>query len=225
MQQETGGRNVVGADHHGRGLMQIDDRFHGAWVSQHQDGMDPASNIDYGCLILGNNIDAFSGDVRNGVAAYNAGQRGVQNGLRDSGNPDQYTTGGHYSDNVLAMADRFRPLLTGGDGDQSISATTYTVVSGDTLGVIAARFNLSVSAIADANGISNPNLIYVDQVLRIPSSQSVQGGGDGSSTTATGTIFVVGPGLTPLCRRTVPLRPATRSTSLAADRNLSGRML
>jgi putative chitinase len=44
----------------------------------------------------------------------------------------------------------------------------YTVQYGDTLASIARRFNTTVSAIAQANGIANPNLIYAGQVLVIP---------------------------------------------------------
>lgn len=46
--------------------------------------------------------------------------------------------------------------------------STYTVVRGDTLGRIAARFGTTVAAIASANGITNINLIFVGQVLNIP---------------------------------------------------------
>jgi LysM repeat protein len=46
--------------------------------------------------------------------------------------------------------------------------TYYTVRPGDTLYSIAWRFGTSVWAIASANGIANPNVIYVGQVLRIP---------------------------------------------------------
>jgi len=45
---------------------------------------------------------------------------------------------------------------------------TYTVRSGDTLNGIAARFGTSASALARLNGISNPSLIRVGQVLRLP---------------------------------------------------------
>lgn len=45
--------------------------------------------------------------------------------------------------------------------------STYTVVRGDTLGRIAARFGTTVGAIASLNGITNINLIYVGQVLKI----------------------------------------------------------
>lgn len=46
-------------------------------------------------------------------------------------------------------------------------ATTYTVKSGDTLSGIAAKFNVSSSTLASINGISNPNLIKVGQVLKL----------------------------------------------------------
>ncbi len=45
---------------------------------------------------------------------------------------------------------------------------TYTVRSGDTLVTIAARFGSTVKAIAAANGLSDPRLIRIGQVLVIP---------------------------------------------------------
>jgi LysM repeat protein len=48
------------------------------------------------------------------------------------------------------------------------SPTTYTVVAGDTLYAIALRFGTTVNALVQANGIVNPNLIHVGQVLNIP---------------------------------------------------------
>ena len=47
------------------------------------------------------------------------------------------------------------------------NTVTYTVVSGDTLSDIAARFGITYQAIAERNGIENPNLIYPGQVLTI----------------------------------------------------------
>ena len=47
------------------------------------------------------------------------------------------------------------------------TGTTYTVVAGDTLARIAARYGTTYQAIAALNNIVNPNLIYVGQVLRI----------------------------------------------------------
>ncbi|HEX8703393.1 MAG TPA: LysM peptidoglycan-binding domain-containing protein [Myxococcaceae bacterium] len=45
---------------------------------------------------------------------------------------------------------------------------TYSVRSGDTLGAIAQRFNTTVSKLAQANHISNPNRILAGQKLSIP---------------------------------------------------------
>lgn len=49
---------------------------------------------------------------------------------------------------------------------------TYVVQAGDTLSRIAARFGVSLNALARANGITNPNYIYVGQVLTIPGGGS-----------------------------------------------------
>ena len=45
---------------------------------------------------------------------------------------------------------------------------TYVVQSGDSLSVIAARYGVDVELLAQANGISDPNVIKVGQVLVIP---------------------------------------------------------
>lgn len=58
---------------------------------------------------------------------------------------------------------------------------TYKIQSGDTLTSIAHRYNTSVDAIADLNGITNKNLIYTGDTLNIPDTASVgtTTGGDG----------------------------------------------
>jgi len=54
---------------------------------------------------------------------------------------------------------------------------THTVRAGETLSSIGLRYGVSANAIAAANGLANPNYIYVGQVLTIPS-----GGGSGGYT-------------------------------------------
>jgi LysM repeat protein len=50
----------------------------------------------------------------------------------------------------------------------STYSTYYIVQPGDTLSAIARRYGTTVSAIANANGLYNPNHIYVGQKLYIP---------------------------------------------------------
>jgi len=47
------------------------------------------------------------------------------------------------------------------------TATTYTVVSGDTLSGIAAKFGTTVDSLVSINGITNPNEISVGQVIKL----------------------------------------------------------
>lgn len=55
---------------------------------------------------------------------------------------------------------------------QAPAVGTYIVRSGDTLSGIASKFGTSYQALASLNGISNSNLIYVGQVLRVNGSAS-----------------------------------------------------
>jgi LysM repeat protein len=50
----------------------------------------------------------------------------------------------------------------------SAADSGYVVRPGDTLGTIAARYGVSASALARANGITNPDRIYIGQRLLIP---------------------------------------------------------
>lgn len=62
------------------------------------------------------------------------------------------------------------------DSEQAVSSSTaggtavggtYTVRAGDTLSSIAARFGTTFQSLASINGIANPNVIEVGQVLRL----------------------------------------------------------
>ncbi len=57
-------------------------------------------------------------------------------------------------------------------GDSSASVRYYTVQPGDTLGKIARAYGVSAAAISAANGIANPNVIWVGQRLVIPGAGS-----------------------------------------------------
>ncbi len=89
--------------------------------------------------------------------------------------------------------------------------TTYLVQRGDTLGVIAARHGTTVNELVRLNGIVNPNLIYVGQVLRVP--------GPGTSAPAPTTcVYYVKAGDT-LTR--IALRYGTTVWALAIANNLA----
>ena len=70
--------------------------------------------------------------------------------------------------------------------------STYTVKPGDNLFRIALRSNVTVQALAQANNITNPGLIYVGQTLTIPAG----GATPTQPTTPSGctTVYIVKPG-------------------------------
>jgi LysM repeat protein len=74
--------------------------------------------------------------------------------------------------------------------------TVYTVQPGDTLGRIATRFGVSVQAIMSANGLTNPNLIFVGQRLTIPTGSSAPAPTQPPSGPPAGgtTVYTVQPG-------------------------------
>lgn len=53
---------------------------------------------------------------------------------------------------------------------KKVFTTTYIVQSGDTLTSIAIKFDTTVQAIVELNDLQNPNLIYVGEILKIPTN-------------------------------------------------------
>lgn len=75
--------------------------------------------------------------------------------------------------NFVVAGTRLRvPGSGGGASGGGASGGSYTVRAGDTLGSIAARVGSSVSALARANGISNPNMIVAGSTLRLSGGSS-----------------------------------------------------
>jgi putative chitinase len=81
------------------------------------------------------------------------------NGIRD---PDHVVAG------RLLTIPTASPSPSPSSGSGSASAGSYRVRPGDTLSEIAARSGVSASALAAANGISDPDLVVVGRSLAIP---------------------------------------------------------
>lgn len=93
---------------------------------------------------------------------------------------------------VLALSlTSFTMVQAQGDGGQ----IKHTVQAGETLYKIAQQYSSTVSAIAQANNITNPSLIYTGQVLTIPPTTSL-----------TPTVAPIG---TPVPSTPVPTTPTT----------------
>jgi peptidoglycan endopeptidase LytE len=103
-------------------------------------------------------------------------------------------------------------IVGGGSGTYTASVVstgsgggTYTVQAGDTLSSIAGRFGTNYEALAQINGIANPNIIEVGQVLRL-SGPATQGA---ASSVAAAPAAVTSP-------RPAPAPPAASPSSRAA---------
>ena len=108
-----------------------------------------------------------AGDTLSGIAQ----SRGVSLAALERANPQ------------IGNPDLIRPgqHVTIPSGGSSGGGGSYTVQTGDTLSGIANRYGTSYQAIAQANGISNPNLIHPGQTLTIPGGTGGTGGSGGVS--------------------------------------------
>jgi len=75
--------------------------------------------------------------------------------------------------------------------------STYTVVSGDTLGGIAQHFNTTTDTLVQLNKIVNPDQIFPGQVLQLPNGA----GNAATSSPAAAWAFSVGPGIAEAMRQ------------------------
>ncbi|HEX4865082.1 MAG TPA: LysM peptidoglycan-binding domain-containing protein [Acidimicrobiales bacterium] len=73
----------------------------------------------------------------------------------------------HITNPNLIFAGQVLSVPSASGGAASPVNGSYTVVAGDTLSAIAARFGTTTGVLAAANGISNSNLIFVGQVLKL----------------------------------------------------------
>jgi peptidoglycan hydrolase-like protein with peptidoglycan-binding domain len=104
-------------DHgHGRGLLQVDDRWHTAFTDSGK-WADPRENLIYGAALLRSFIDYFvkAGIAENtmlcmqgAVASYNAGPRRTLEAVQQNLGVDFYTTGRNYSADTLNRSGWFQ---------------------------------------------------------------------------------------------------------------------
>jgi peptidoglycan hydrolase-like protein with peptidoglycan-binding domain len=110
--RETNMQDIVGDSGHGRGLFQIDDRFHGDWLAKHGargGGTTPRIKdaAEFAAAMLASNASyaeqkGVGSDqvIRFAASAYNAGCGGALAGFQ-AGDCDKKTAGGDYGTDVL----------------------------------------------------------------------------------------------------------------------------
>ena len=76
--------------------------------------------------------------------------------------------------------------------EPAAAGTTYVVQPGDNLFRISLRYNVTVQAMAQANNITNPGLIYVGQTLTVPTGGTAPAPSTPSSSCST--VYTVQPG-------------------------------
>jgi LysM repeat protein len=96
---------------------------------------------------------------------------------------------------LLALLTLSFGLAPHAEAAPNASGGTYVVQTGDTLNSIAARYGVSPSTLARANGITNPNRIYIGQRLVIPGSAApVLQPQTAAPTSSGGGVYIVQPG-------------------------------
>ena len=110
-----------------------------------------------------------SGDTLSSIASSHNTTTAALTSLNSLANPNLI-----YVGQVLKLANTTTASTssTSSAASTSSSAMTYTVKSGDTLSSIASSYNTTTSTLTSLNNLSNPNLIYVGQVLKVAGSST-----------------------------------------------------
>jgi len=122
MSRESGGGTLLspkgpagtGDGGHGHGLMQIDDRSHGAFINSGKWKI-PRDNINYGtALLAAYRVQAVEKGVPSpaalyvALAGYNRGLTGAARAFLSGSDPDAGTTKANYAHDVLARAELWK---------------------------------------------------------------------------------------------------------------------
>lgn len=168
----------------------VHDAGYGLWVAAYYNGY----NTIYGFVDnppLYGTIDAWEGEL----ALYQYTSSGRLNGWGENldldkfyGSPETWDKFAGYTGGATGSGSSTGSNYNPGTVEHSSDKTVYyTVQSGDTLSGIAKRYNTTYQAIAEKNGISNPNLIYPGQRLVISGSYQSSSG----TTVSTSSTYTV----------------------------------
>lgn len=103
-----------------------------------------------------------SGDNLSDIAArFNTSWQNLAN-INKISNPNRI-----YVGQVLKLSANSSNPVAPSQPQHAASVNSYTVKSGDTLSGIAAKLGTTTNSLSSLNHLSNPNLIYVGQVLRV----------------------------------------------------------
>lgn len=163
----------------------VHDAGYGLWVAAYYKGYITIYGFEKNPTLYGS-VDAWEGEL----ALYQYTSSGRINGWSGNLDLDKFC-GDESTWDAFAGYSGGATGSGGGSGTnyspgtvehEDDKATYYTVRSGDTLSGIAQRFNTTYQAIAQKNGISNPNLIYPGQRLLISGKYASSSGTSGSGT-------------------------------------------
>lgn len=153
-----------------------------------QNVLDPAT---WGPRTILGHIARFNGDpghpgwAYDHLAVHQHSDQGVVPGI--PGAVDRNATVDPYTLQSITIGNVSAPAPPPAPAPSPVSsATTWTVHSGDTLSRIASAWGVTVASVAVANGIPNPDMIQVGQVIHRPGSD-----GAGPSPTPGGSGYTV----------------------------------
>ncbi|MEJ7845151.1 MAG: LysM peptidoglycan-binding domain-containing M23 family metallopeptidase [Acidimicrobiales bacterium] len=124
------------------------------------------------------------------VGLAHTGRHEVRPGETASGIARQYgiTASALAAANGLADADRLvagTVLVIPGRATAAPAATSHVIARGETLQVIARRYGTSVTALVQANRVTNPNLIVAGRTITIPGAGTTGGAAPAGAHTVT----------------------------------------
>lgn len=130
-----------------------------------------------------------SGDTLSGIANKYSTSAATLASINGISNPNKIYIGQNIlvskGSSSSSSASNTNKTTTTTTPSKTTSTATYTVKSGDTLSGIANSHSTSVSALTSLNKISNPNKIYVGQVLKLKAASTTSTTTKPTTTTST----------------------------------------